>query len=496
MTSLIIKFISLLRPVFDRLSLFLNKSSSLKIIIVWYYIIWDFINVDIIDNYVGGKGTTDDISTYTNYSNLKLKTRFSDLFFKNSFFITDTLFYFMKSFNYSNGITPFKSRVDYRLTDTNRGVYFAFIDNNQSIYFYRDSLFSGLKYLWKGLKFWALAVIVFLMAFYYLLVLRLLPFNKIIFEWVCLFMFSYWLISGFVFFIKRYQFGKYTVSIQRFWRRSYILFWGIEGCLFIVFFYFTVNASSEPFYMYDQIQIYKNRMFSWRLFLVRLLPISFLIVVGYTLLISLKWATFSKNFFYVFILTFILSWVVWVEFYQFFHILNFYSNLYWVYDLDEHMWVLENEPRRTRIANHYNSVLMILKFWHIIFIYSFWIFFLLRSWEIKRVRYPLLSANLQNFAILYIFAWVSMYPWIKYYFRKALDTPFYWFYLNNRTYGIRILFNDIKLIYYGFLNKSINYNFYFNTGLYYYWGFYNHDIGFDGYRNNQVKQQILRALSV
>lgn len=89
---------------------------------------------------------------------------------------------------------------------------------------------------------------------------------------------------------------------------------------------------------------------------------TFLIVVGYLFLISLKWSVFSKNVVFLFILTVVLTYVVWLEFYQFFHILNYYGNLFWVYDVDEHLWSLETEPRHTRISNHYVSILMILKF--------------------------------------------------------------------------------------------------------------------------------------
>lgn len=123
-------------------------------------------------------------------------------------------------------------------------------------------------------------------------------------------MFSYWLLSGFVFFIKKYQFGKYTSSIQRFWRRSYIIFWLLEGCLFLVFFYFTVNASSEPIYMFDQIQIFKTRLFSWRSFMLKLLPITFLIVIGYIYLLSIRWVVFSKNIIFLLLLTAVLTYVV------------------------------------------------------------------------------------------------------------------------------------------------------------------------------------------
>ena len=430
------------------------------------------------------------------------KQRFFKLFKYNNFFFLDLLLFFFKSFKYAiiNTFTN-KKRINYRLERTKHGFYFDFLKSSVDESFYLKNIFLvGWKYIWKALRFWVIFLFVFSFVFYYLSVVRIIPFNKVVFQWLSLFMFSYWLLSGFVFFIKKYQFGKYTSSIQRFWRRSYIIFWLLEGCLFLVFFYFTVNASSEPIYMFDQIQIFKTRLFSWRSFMLKLLPITFLIVIGYIYLLSIRWVVFSKNIIFLLLLTAVLTYVVWLEFYQFFHILNFYGSVFWVYDLDEHTWLLETEPRRCRILNHFTSILMILKFWHIIFIYGFWVFFLLRSYELKRVRYPLLSANLQNFVILYLFAWVSMYPWFKFYFKKLTDLPYYWFYINNHNYGFRVFWNDLRLIYYSLTNNSIftslNTNvFNFQFFNFYYWTVYTHDTSFNGYKNHHIKNEIIRVLS-
>ena len=301
--------------------------------------------------------------------------------------------------------------------------------------------------------------------------------------------------SVFFFFIKKYQFGKYTSVIQRFWRRSYILFWVLEGVVFVIFLYLTINSASEPFYMYDQIQYFKTHLFSWSFFLLKLLPLTFLIIISYIFLVSVKWTIFSKNILFLFLLTGVLIYVIWLEFYQFFHILNFYGNLFWVYDIDDHTWTLENEPRRTRISNHYVSLLMILKFWHIVLIFVFWIFSLLRWLETKRVRYPLLSANLQNFIILYFFAWVSMYPWFKFYYRKLLDIPYYWFYTNNHLYGFRVIWNDIKLVWYGLFNLlESSTSYLFTKTPFYYWFSFNSELGFYGFKKHFIKDQIIKSL--
>lgn len=308
-----------------------------------------------------------------------------------------------------------------------------------------SSGFLGLKSIWYHLRFWIIPLTLSLIVFFNFMYVKALPFNKIIFLWTAVFMIFYWLVSGFVFFVKKYQYGKYTSAIQRFWKRSYILFWLLETCLLLVFVYLTFTASQESFYMFDQIQVYKTHLFSWRLFLLKNIPVLVLITLTYFLLLTVKWNTFSKNSIWLLVITFLLTYVIWIEFYQFYHVVNFYGNLNWIYDFDDKVWNLELEARRTRIVNNYVMLLLILRFWHLIFVYIFWLFFVLRGCEIKRLRYPLLAANFQNLIILYIMNWITMYPWFKVTFRKYLNQPYSVFNVNNRVSFYRIFFNDIKL---------------------------------------------------
>lgn len=79
-------------------------------------------------------------------------------------------------------------------------------------------------------------------------------------------------------------------------------------------------------------------------------------------------------------------------------------------------------------------------------------FFILRVNELKRVRYPFISANVQNFVILYIFAWLYMYPWFKYIIRKQMDSSFYSFNLQFRRNALRTFFKDIDMHGKGLIN--------------------------------------------
>lgn len=341
------------------------------------------------------------------------------------------------------------------------------------IYSFKSKYFRKLNYFYYFLKKIIyksiLALIISIICILFLSMQKLFHFNKIMFIWFIIFYSNYLLFSGFIFFIKKYEFSKYVSAIQRYWRRTYIIFWIIETFLFLIFIYLTVNSNQEPFYMYDNIQAYKKHLYSWRPFLFKLLFMYFFIFINYYVLINLKYLHTKKLIIIILSTTFFLIYFIWLEFYQFFYVLSYYWNVNWVFDSNEKHWALENELKRTRMVNHYNNLLIILKFWHLIFIFFFWIFFIFRVKELERIRYPLFSANLQNFIILYIMAWIVMYPWLKYIFHKFLEIPYYWFFSNNLSYLFRLAFCDFQLYFAALIDFDYHYMRCFNNKSFFYW---------------------------
>ncbi len=353
---------------------------------------------------------------------------------------------------------------------TNNGFYY--FNNQFNILSINQLYLYGIRSVWKHLRFWVLPLTLTLLFIYYSFFLKSLPFAKIFSAYILIANMFYLLFSGFVFFFKKYQYRLFTSVIQRFWRRSLIIFWAIEASLFSVFVYLIFNSSQEPVHVYDNIQIYKTHFYSWRFFLSKSILSALLIIFTYILLLSLKWNTFTKTNNLALFITVILLYIAWLEFYQFFHLMNCYGSSNWVYDFSEHLWNLELEFKRTRIVNHYVTIGLVAKFWHIVFAVVFWVFFLLRGVESSRFRYPLLSANLQNFLLVYFMGWLYMYPWFKFSLRKVLDMPYFWFFINNRKLGVFIFFNDIKLYAIGFfdyINSSIAYNTSFKQTSFFYW---------------------------
>jgi len=422
---------------------------------------------------------------FTNYNQSKvLNNKIFILSYYNNilnsyfYYLLDILFLFLLSSNFKK--TKFFVRWNIRLKQSSWSFY-----NNSS----KNNLL-GLRYLYNTFKYWLVGLVLFIASFYFLVHIRNLQMNKILFEYFLIIMFVYWLLSGFVFFIKKYQYSKFTSVIQRFWKRSYILFWIIESNVFLVFTYLTLNATEEPVYMYDQIKVFKTHLFSWRWFFVKLLPVLFIMVLGYYLLISLRWLNFSKTTIIFLVITLTIIYLVWLEFYQFFYIITFYGNMVWSFDPDEYIWNLDLENRRTRISNNYMAMCLMAKFWHLVFIFVFWIFFVLRINEIGRARYTLLAANLQNFIILYIMSWIFMLPWLKYSLRKLYDNTLFWYFLNARDLGVRVFFNDIKLYLYSLLNFN-NFLYNFNYYPFYYWISSSNQTGYLQYRKNVVRDIII-----
>lgn len=387
-----------------------------------------------------------------------------------------------------------------KLKQVGNNKFYSFWHNPNKINNTSQILWYGLHSVWKHLRYWLIPITIFFLFVYYSFVIKSLPFSKIVFAYIILGNLVYLLLSGFVFFIKKYQYRLYTSVIQRFWRRTLVVFWLIEASLFTVFVYLIFNASQEPMYVYDTIQIYKTHFYSWRFFLCKIILSSLLITFTYMLLLACKWNSFSKNNSYVLIITIILLYVSWLEFYQMFHLMNSYGSTNWVYDFSEHWWNLELEFKRTRIVNHYVTIGLVAKFWHIVFALVFWVFFVLRGIESSRLRYPLLAANLQNFLIIYLMSWLYMYPWFKFIFRKPLDMPYFWFFVNNRKFFVFLFFNDMKLYWFGlveFFNEiyqtSVNYTFK-KSPLYYFFESSN-QIGFSQFRKHHIRDLVLNKIN-
>lgn len=241
----------------------------------------------------------------------------------------------------------------------------------------------------------------------------------------------YWIVSIFIFLFKRSNFTSYTSVIQRFWKRSLYLFWILEFFLFFIYLYLVLNCASEIEWMFDQTQLFRSKYFSGNFFFKNILNL-FLIII-FTLIAQNN--LIYKNIKYVFLffifILFLLNTVVFNEFSQIYFYSLYYSGVKWDYDVDNKYWVLITDIDKMRTLYHYTFLILILKFWHTLFIVSFYIIFLMFSIQQKKVFQGGLSSNKQNFYFLFFFGFI-MYYWIyKFYLNHVYEYVYTWFYVNK-----------------------------------------------------------------
>lgn len=239
---------------------------------------------------------------------------------------------------------------------------------------------------------------------------------------------GFWLFSSFNFFLKRYRFGKFTSAIQRFWKRTNTYFWIIEGFMFSLFFYYYLNSSAEPVYMYDESNL--NQQFLPSLTASYQSYLLLLFIFFYTLYLLLALPTFksTQQIFHLTVMTLCYTYIYLLENYQVYYILtSFYEN-HWIYDAEQLLWSLEIEIPRIRTKQQYFLIALILKYWHFVFIYLSWLFVVMKTYEKKQISYILLGLSSQNVLILFFLNILFNAQWGKFLIKRFSETAYYWFF--------------------------------------------------------------------
>lgn len=316
------------------------------------------------------------------------------------------------------------------------------------------------KFFSKSLVF----LIISLFLFFSLIFFKYYNINKILFLWFSFSMVYYWLISNFVFFFKKYQYSKFTSVIQRFWKRSLILFWILELFLFSIFLFLTLNASNEPYHMFDSLYLYKLFLTQWILILKKLLFYFIFLIIVFLTTLFIKLNNNATQYITLTVTTVFLILIFFTEFYQFFHSYQLYNNKIWTFKDSLNIWNLESDDIKTRTINHYLFLLTILKFWHIIFILIYWFFSITKFIEKESVSINLYASNVINFIFLFLFLFLILLFWFKFFYKKYFDYSYFWFFLNPKHLFFKLIFTEFKNIQlFNFNTNFIN----FNTSFFY-----------------------------
>lgn len=282
-------------------------------------------------------------------------------------------------------------------------------------------------FIFFRITFFFVLFLLFYLLFTY--TLENIPVSKLFFVWGSWGAFLYIFISGFNFFGKKYTYGKYTEALQRFWKRSFSIFWLLEGFIFVAFIFLTFNASSEVVYSFDPQALFKLHLVSLRFFFFKMLALTFLILclnVINSLNSRKRFNTFIFNVTSLFVIIIFL-----IESDQFISILNFCGFFEWSFNHSD--FSFDSDFRRTRTVNSYVFLIGVAKYLHILFIVFIWFFNISKSLENQETRDYISGAGVQNAIILYLLNWFSIYPYIKYFFRTYYYSTFSWFFFDFKN---------------------------------------------------------------
>lgn len=257
---------------------------------------------------------------------------------------------------------------------------------------------------------------------------------KALFKYFILLSFVYTLISSFIFLNKSYSSGKYTTQVQRFWKRSYILFWLIEIFLFIFFSYLLLTHFKESFYFLDYKPLIHGFFFESEYWLAQTVIVFLCILLNYSILIFLKNNDTYKIALLFFLINILLLIYFYNDFFIFFYTANYYYNNIKNYiKLSRHAIYyygnMMDQVIKTRTQMHYMALITFLKFWHTVFIYFFYLF-ILNKFLKKEISYDLVSSNLQNFIFLLNFnliVWLFLFKSTVMFFFTNI---YFWFFVN------------------------------------------------------------------
>lgn len=272
--------------------------------------------------------------------------------------------------------------------------------------------------------------------------------------WFVLLVLFYTLISIFNSFLNKYKYGKFTSSIQRFWKRTGMVFWLIEGFLFLLFFYYFLNSSQEPLYMFDYSNLNQELLIQLKTSFKNMILISIAIYLCFILILNNNFLTYYQNLLTLMLISLIIFYMLFIETYQFVYIISIFSEKNWLFNEFNQVWVLEFEQNNLRVKQQYFILCLIAKYWHFIFIFISWFFFLIKCIEINKINYNILGYNTQNLIILYVLNLMCLIQWSKYLFKKFLEIVYFWFHTQYDEKFLSSLISEI----FNILISLINFN--------------------------------------
>lgn len=336
---------------------------------------------------------------------------------------------------------------------------FKFI-NNFYVKVFKNYMITIILIISYNLKWILISLIISFFYFFISLFYLQLEFTKQVAIWFILLIAFYLLMSTFNNFLNKYKYGKYTSAIQRFWKRTGMVFWLIEGFLFLIFFYYFLNSSQEPLYMHDYANLNQEFLIQLKVSYKNMILLSFAIYFSFILILNNNFLNYFQNIIILTIISLIIFYMLYIETYQFVYIITLFAEKNWLFEEISQTWVLEFEQSNLRVKQQYFILCLIAKYWHFIFIFISWFFFIIKCFEINKINYNMLGYNVQNLLILYILNLFCLIQWAKWLFKKFLEITYYWFHIQyDEKFIISIIF-EVKSIIISFFNFNVSHQIY------------------------------------
>lgn len=368
---------------------------------------------------------------------------------------TVIVYYFLNLKNNYNLFHIHKNQFNLFFHDNFFNYYYNFFFNN-----IKNRVFIYLKIIIFNVKWILLAGIISFIYFFFSLFYLQIEFTKQVAIWFILLIVFYLLMSTFNNFLNKYKYGKFTSAIQRFWKRTGMTFWLIEGFLFIIFFYYFLNSSQEPLYMYDYASLNQELLLQLQVSYKNMILLSLAIYLSFIMILNNNYLNYYQNIILLSLISLIVFYMLYIETYQFIYIISIFTDKNWVFDDVTQVWVLEFEQNNLRVKQQYFILCLIAKYWHFIFIFISWFFFVIKCFEINKINYTLMSYNVQNLLILYILNLFCLIQWGKWLFKKFLELTYYWFHVQYDEKFFVLIINEIIEIIFSLVSFNFNIEFY------------------------------------
>ena len=361
-----------------------------------------------------------------------------------------------------NNETLFNSNTNIKIESTAQLFYKSFFEVFYQYYiknaynFVKNYIAVIFNILIFNVKWTLLAFIISFVYFFFSLFYIQVEFTKQVAVWYVLLLIFYLLMSTFNNFLNKYKYGKFTSAIQRFWKRTGMVFWLIEGFLFMLFFYYFLNSSQEPLYMFDYSSLNQELLIQLKTSYRNMILLSLAIYLSFILILNSNFLNYYQNILLLSLISLIVFYMLFIETYQFAYIISLFSEKNWLFDESNQIWSLEFEQNNLRVKQQYFILCLIAKYWHFIFIFISWFFFLIKCLEINKINYNMLGYNTQNLIILYMLNLFCLIQWFKYLFKKFLEVTYYWFHIQYDEKFFTLLNNEILNTLYSLFNLNLS----------------------------------------